>query len=307
MRKRLIAFGFAFALTLPLAAQDWRGQGRLEGKVSDADGKPLAGVTVKLDNPARGGGPTLKTDKKGKWAFLGLVAGNWNIDFSLEGYVTRPISMVLPGEAARVPPIEVTLEKAQPTGPPPEVLAALDTAEAAFKEGRYAEARAEFERLLGELPDQAVAIHQRIGLTYIQEKDYAKALEQLEIVLQAQPGNQQIRAIAAQAALEGGLLDKGRELLAGLDVSTVESPDVFFNMGVNFLNAGATEDAIAWFTRAVEKDPSYVDGYYRRALGYLQLGKNAECKADFQKVVELAPDSQMGEMAKKALESLPQS
>jgi len=305
MLKRFLATAFALALALPLAAQDWRGQGRLEGKVTDADGKPLAGATVKLDNPARGGGPTVKTDKKGKWAFLGLVGGNWNIDVSLEGYVTRPISIVLPGESVRMPPIEVTLDKAQPTGPPPEVLDALDTAETAFKEGRYAEARTEFEKLLQELPDQAVTIHQRIGLTYIQEKDYAKALEHLEIVLQSQPGNQQIRAIAAQAALEGGMLDRGRELLGGLDDSAVDNPDVFFNMGVNYLNAGATEDAITWFTKAVDKDPAYVDGYYRRALAYLQLGKNAECKADFQKVIELAPDTQMGEMAKKALQSLP--
>ena len=51
-------------------------------------------------------------------------------------------------------------------------------------------------------------------------------------------------------------------------------------------------------------DPSHVDAYYRRALGYLGQGKTAEAKADFQKVVELQPDGEMATMAKKALEQI---
>lgn len=304
MLNRLMVTALALAVAAPAAAQDWRGTGRLEGKVTDADGKPLAGVSVKLDNPERGGGPTVETDKKGKWAVLGVVAGTWNIDFSLDGYTPHGISFRLPGELVRVPPIVVALEKAAPKGPSAEVVAALDSAETLFKEGHWAEARAEFERLLAELPEHAATINQRIGLCYIQEKNYPKALETLEKVIAAQPDNQQIRAIAAQAALEGGLLDKGRELLAKLDDSTIQNPDVFFNMGVNFLNANAPEDAIRYFGKAIELDPAYVDGYYRRALAYLQIGKTDECRVDLQKVVELAPDSQMGQMAKKALEGI---
>ncbi len=301
---RFIATAFALSLALSTAAQDWRGSGRLEGKVTDADGKPLVGVSVKLDNPERGGGPTIKTDKKGKWAMLGLVGGNWNIDFELEGYEARAISIRLPGESVRIPPIEVSLEKAQPKGPSAEVIAELDLAESLFKEGRYPEARAEFERLLAKLPEHAVTINTRIGLCSIQEKNYEAAIATLEKVIAVQPENQQIRAIAAQAALEGGFLDKGRALLAGVDEGTIKNPDVFFNMGVNFLNANLPEDAIVYFGKSVTLDPTYVDGYYRRALAYLQIGKKDECRVDLQKVIELSPDSEMGQMSKKALASL---
>lgn len=301
---RFIAAAFALSLALSSAAQDWRGTGRLEGKVTDVDGKPLVGVTVKLDNPERGGGPTIKTDKKGKWAMLGLVGGNWNIDFELEGYEPKAISFRLPGEMVRVPPIEVSLEKAQPKGPSAEVIAELDTAESLFKEGKYSEARAEFERLLVKLPEHAVTINTRIGLCQIQEKNYEAAIATLEKVIAAQPDNQQIRAIAAQAALEGGFLDKGRELLGTVDEGTIKNPDVFFNMGVNFLNANLPEDAIVYFGKAVALDPTYVDGYYRRALAHLQLGRKDESRLDLQKVIELSPDSDMGQMAKKALASL---
>jgi tetratricopeptide (TPR) repeat protein len=101
------------------------------------------------------------------------------------------------------------------------------------------------------------------------------------------------------------MLDEGRQLLAGLDDRAVDGPDIFYNMGVAFLNAGATEEAIEYFTKAIARDATYVDGYYRRGLAYLQLGEQEGCKADMRKVVELSPDSEMGTMAQKAIESLP--
>jgi tetratricopeptide (TPR) repeat protein len=100
------------------------------------------------------------------------------------------------------------------------------------------------------------------------------------------------------------MVDKGRALLAGLDESQIQSADVFFNMGINFFNAGETADAIAYLGKAIAKDPAHADAYYRRALAYLGQGKTAEAKADLQKVVELQPDGEMTAMAKKALESL---
>jgi Tfp pilus assembly protein PilF len=153
-------------------------------------------------------------------------------------------------------------------------------------------------------PDLATTIHQQIGFSYIQEKQYAKGLDHLDKVLAADPANVQVRAIAAQAALEGRMMDRARDLLAGLDEAKITSPDVFFNMGVNFLNAGQIATAIEYFGKAIRVDPAYVDAYYRRALGHLGEGKTADAKADFQKVVELQPDSEMATMSRKALEQI---
>jgi Tfp pilus assembly protein PilF len=54
----------------------------------------------------------------------------------------------------------------------------------------------------------------------------------------------------------------------------------------------------------VAVDPTYVDGYFQRGLAYLGQQKMAESKADFQKVLELAPGTPQAETAKKALEQL---
>jgi regulator of sirC expression with transglutaminase-like and TPR domain len=70
------------------------------------------------------------------------------------------------------------------------------------------------------------------------------------------------------------------------------------------LNAQKPEEAIRYLNKAVTVDPAYVDGYFQRGLAYLGLQKTAEAKADFQKVIELAPTGAHAETAKKALQQL---
>lgn len=303
-RVRMMPMVVVAALAASVHAQDWRGNGRMEGKVLDDSGAPLEGVAVKATLPERQGETTLKTDKKGRWVLGGITAGTWNMDFQLDGFVTRQISVKLPSESSRLAPMEVRLAKAAPTGPPPEVKAALERAEAAFQERRFPEARAEFEKLLAMIPAQAPTIHQRIGLCYYAEKNYKEALPHLEQALAAQPDNLQIRAIAAQAALGGGMVDRGRELLAGIDESTIKDPNTFFNVGLDFLGAGNTEEAVVYFTKALVLDPRDVEACYQRGLAYLHLGKTEEARADFKKVLELAPQGEQAAIAKKALEQI---
>jgi tetratricopeptide (TPR) repeat protein len=285
-------------------AQDWKGRGRLEGKVLGPDGTPIAGATVKLENPARGGGPTIKTDKKGKWAYLGLAAGTWNLDMEAAGYATKKVSVALASETERVNPVEVRLETAGPAPAPPEVLEAVRKADEAYKAGRFAEAQAEYEKLLALRPDLATTIHQQMGFSLIQQKKYPEALEHLQKVLDADPTNVPIRVITAQAALEGGLIDRGLALLKSVDESAVKTPDIFFNVGVALINANRPEDAIVYFGKSVALDAAYADGYFRRGLAYLQLGKTAEAKSDLQKFVELTPTGAEADLARKALAQL---
>ena len=296
----------ALALAAPAYAQDWKGMGRLEGKVLDQKGAPIEGATVKLARASDGGGTTLKTDKKGRWAIGGIASGTWNADIEATGYAPKNISVELPSESSRLAPVEVRLDKAEAaaTGPSPEIVAALAQAEADFQAGKYAEARTGFEKLLVLRPDAATTIHQRIGFTYIQEKQYDKALEHLQKVLDAAPSNSVVRGIMAQAALEGGMLDRGLELLKGIDESSIKSPDLFFNIGVNFVNANRPEDAIAYFTKAVTVDPSYADGYFRRGLAYVGVGKTAEAKADLNKFLELQPSGAQADLARKAVQQI---
>lgn len=296
-------------LALPALAQDWRGtQGRMEGRVLDPQGQPVVGAIVKMELPGRGG-TQLKTDKKGKWAIGGIAAGNWNIDVEAPGFTTRQVVVSLPTEFARLAPVDITLEKAVDPGPPAEIMAAIKDGEAAFDAGRFTEARELYEKALADpkvaaQPAAKSALHMRIARALSQEQQYEKELVHLQALLDMDPGNVQVKALMAQEALKGGMLEKGTALLAEIETE-VKDPDVFFNVGVLFLNQGKTDDAIAYFTKAIAADPKYVDGYFQRGLAYFGQQKIAEAKADLAKVVELAPaGSAQAETAKKALDSL---
>lgn len=100
------------------------------------------------------------------------------------------------------------------------------------------------------------------------------------------------------------MVDKGVSLLESLDQAAIKSPDIFFNVGVSFRNKDKPEQAITYFSKAIALDPAYVDGYFQRGMTYFSLQKLAEAKADFQKVVELAPTGPQGETSKKVLDQL---
>ena len=301
--RPLALLAAAFLTASPALTQDWRGLGRVEGKVTDAQGHPIAGAVLKLELPSRGQ-TTLRSDKKGRWVAGGIAAGDWNADVEAPGYVTRRIRFTLATESQRLTGIDVKLEAAAPQGPPPEVLAALQAADDAYKAGRHEDALAEYRKLLTLRPDLATTIHQQMGFSLIQLKKYPEALDHLQKVLDADPANHRMRAIMAQAAVEGGLTERGLALLDGLDESAVDSPDLYFNVGVGFVNANKPEEALVYFTKSIAKDPAYADGYFRRGLAALQLGRTAEAKADLVKLLELRPEGPEADLARKALEQL---
>ena len=306
IRFTLAALLVGAALQALATAQDWKGtQGRFEGRVLDPDGKPIEGATVKLELPGRGG-TTLKTDKKGKWAIGGVAAGRWNVDIEAAGFQKKQAYLMLQSELTRIPPMETRLDRAVDPGPSAEVMAALKDADAAFEAERYPEARALYEKALAD-PKVAAqdaarkALHIRIARALSQEGQYEKELEHLQAVLDMDPADTQILSLMAQEAIKGGMLDKGMGLLSKLDQASVKDPAIYFNVGVLLLNHQKQPEAIQYFTKAVTVDPTYVDGYFQRGLAYLGQQKMAEAKADFQKVIELAPGTPQAETAKAAL------
>jgi tetratricopeptide (TPR) repeat protein len=53
--------------------------------------------------------------------------------------------------------------------------------------------------------------------------------------------------------------------------------------------AGALDEADAWFSRAIELNPEFFQGYYSRGLVRLEAGKAREALAEFERTVKLVP------------------
>ena len=90
-----------------LEAQAWRGGGgRLDGAVVDQSGNPIVDALVQLRLNTQG--PDLKTDKKGKWAVLGINGGAWSIDISAPGFQTFKTTVQV-SEVLRVPTMKIQM------------------------------------------------------------------------------------------------------------------------------------------------------------------------------------------------------
>lgn len=60
-----------------------------------------------------------------------------------------------------------------------------------------------------------------------------------------------------------------------------------FAKGAKLLLNGDAAESMAYFDRAIEKDPSYYRAYYDKGLAHLRLGHTAEAEKAFQKTIEL--------------------
>ena len=310
MTRRAAALAFLAAALIALrssaAAQDWRGKARVDGWIKDKNGKGIPGATVTLSRP-KGGGTSVKANDKGYWAMLGLAGGAWNIDVSANGFETRKVAVSL-SEGSRIPPMEIQLEPAvaavaaggaaAPNQAGAEIKAAVEEGNRLLTEKKYAEARAQYEKALTAIPENA-ALLKGIAQTYHGENNRAKAIETLKKVQQIDPGDNDNRMLLASMLLEDGQLDEGQKLLEGLPPGAIKDPAIYMNVGILFMNKNNPAQAQAYFTKAIEIDAAQADAYYYRGLSYLGAKKTAEAKADFKKYLELAPQ---GENAKEVRE-----
>ncbi len=61
---------------------------------------------------------------------------------------------------------------------------------------------------------------------------------------------------------------------------------------------------MASFDRVVQENPDLPDSYYYRGLAYLATSKMKEAKADFLKLLQLAPNGEHAADAKEFLKEL---
>jgi tetratricopeptide (TPR) repeat protein len=304
----VIAFA-TLILPAPAAAQDWKGKGRIEGRVADQDGKPIEGATVKIqvpDHPEQG--TEIKTDSKGRWTYLGLRGGEWKVIIEKLGYVTGEtiisVSEFVRGNPANYAMKPVPKEEPRAAGLPPEVSEALNAGNQALAEKRWADARAAFEKVLPVAPDN-VGLLMALARSYSGEGNTDKAIEMVKKVTDKEPANWGAWLLEANMLLEKGKLEEGRAALEHVPQQSVTDPNMFINVGVLFMNQKKNDEAEQYFTKAVEVAPGQFDGYYYRGLARIGLHNNDGAQADFLKVVELAPkDSTEAKEAEQLLEAL---
>jgi tetratricopeptide (TPR) repeat protein len=318
MSKRFapIAVLMLLASSATLLAQEWRGKARIEGTVKSTKGEPIAGAKVSLRWSQSGkGGPDVTTGKNGHWAYFGLAAGNWDIDFEAPGYQTRKITASFQ-EAARNQPIDITLEPEAQAAPgeggeqvsvggqkiSKETADAIEAANAAMQAKNWAAAREGYQTALKEMPDYA-PLYMSIAKTYAGEGNDAEAINWARKAAEKNPQDGTVWKTIAELELSRGNLDAGREALSKVPADQVTDTS-YLNLGILLYNKKQNEAAEEAFGKAIQLSPDNPDAYYYRGLSRMGLKHNADAKADFQKYLELVPDGSEAETVKELLKSL---
>ncbi len=321
-KASVIAFAILCSAATLFAAEDWRGTNRLAGVIIEkGTGKPVPNAKIKLRiQKGEKGGPDITADGGGKWAALGLLAGGWNLDVSAPGYVTRQVSVSM-AEGQRIPTMKIELEPAAtsaaevPTAEVPkeevkiggqtvskDIADAVEGGNTALAAKNYKDAISSYEKASAALP-AFMPIKFALARAYYGDNQLKKAIAEMDDVVKADPNNPQSSALLANMLLEDGQMDRAKEMIDKLPESAMDI-NTLLNAGIAMMNKKQPGAAVSYFAKAVAKEPQSHLGYYYRGLAYIQQGKTKEAKPDFQKVVELAPDSPEAKDAREYLKSI---
>ena len=316
-----LAVGFAFAAPAPLAAQDWKGRGRVDGVVKNDKGEPVAGATVKLRwGKSSHGGPDATTDAKGKWAFFGIAGGPWNIDFEAPGYLPKQIQVPLL-EGGRNETISIQLEPAPQAAPAPaaaaappqlevggkkispETASAIEAGNAALAAKNFATARENYVKAAAELPDNGPLL-QRIAVAYLGEGNKDEALRYARLASEKSPQDSGPWQMIAEIEIGKGNAAAGLDALSKIPPEKIVDNSLYMNAGIHLYNKKSLPEAEAAFDKAIAVKPD-ASAYYYRGLTRYQEKKISDAKADFQKALELDPNGPDAKDIKDLLKTIP--
>jgi len=283
-------------------AQDYGGKGRIQGIVTDEEGKPLKAVKVKLFCVKTESGFEKETDANGKWKANWIKGGTWNIDFEKVGYSTKPISIVV-SELKRSPLIKVEMKKAEGLLVSDKLKEDVKKGEIFYDEGKYEEAIEVFNMIINNFPD-AYIINLNIGNCYFKMEDYNRAEEYYLKVLEKDSKNSDSIIAIGNCYSNKGDNTQALEWYKKIEIDKISDPIVLYNIGIFFYNNSKFDEAVKYYKEAVDIKKDFLDGIYQLGIVHLALGNNPEALTSFENYLEYDPDSERASQVKGFIEFL---
>jgi tetratricopeptide (TPR) repeat protein len=282
---------------------------RVVGIVKDETGQPIKGATLSLENPeAIPRNFTATSDERGRFAVLGLKAGEWSIVAQAPGFLpdatrvmVRVTTPVAPAFTLRRAPL-----------PPPSVLGnvgarelqtELRTADQQFDAQQWDQAIATYKNILGRAPALAV-LQLQIGAAYRNKKDFDNAIAAYNDLLKTDPTSDKARVGLALSYMEKGDLATAESTLAAAAQTQGASKEVLYSFGEVEAARGKTADAVSWYQKASETDPNWGKPLLKLGQSAMQRGDRANAATLMQRVVAVDPTSAEAAQAKMAIEQL---
>jgi non-specific serine/threonine protein kinase len=157
-------------------------------------------------------------------------------------------------------------------------------------EGRLAAAREAVERSL-ELAPEATESHFAVGwYAYHGERDYERARQEFEWVLERQPNNSIVMASLAYVKRRQGGFTEALALLRQAVALDPREPFLHYDVGLTLFAVRRYREADPWLAQAIHLAPRYRWAYTLRALSaILQSGRSQDARVHLQAALEQLP------------------
>lgn len=297
---RRIAWLLLMVLAIPGVAFAAR-EGRLIGKVVDAQGKPIAGVTVTATSKDIADFQKVTTtDAKGIFMVdFDRINVLYRYRFEKAGYVTAEAEQnwgVVGTErheftmhAAEAP----VLDQGPPASASNTAIAAFNQGVRAFEAKDYSTARARFEEALRHDPNLRQA-WSALSLVHLEQKRYQQAAEAAEKAIALGAADQAVLRTRWEAYRNLGDAAKTQAAREALEKAgrMEEEAKRIHNEGVALTKVGDDQEALTKFQQAVEIDPNLQQAWLALAVTGLKAGRAAEAAAAARKILETDPQHQ---------------
>lgn len=161
--------------------------------------------------------------------------------------------------------------------PPPAPTAAAPVAASAANDEKSANVKK-----AQQLYDQALA--------YSKQNSFNKAIPLFDKAIDLRPEPMLYNDRGVAYMLQGNLSAAMGDFMFALRLDPA-LPQAYNNMGLVYAKyRGDFVRGLESFSKAIERDPKYVDAYMSRGMAYIQMGKTGEALADYSKAIELDPN-----------------
>lgn len=174
-----------------------------------------------------------------------------------------------------------------------------------FRKGKFELAEQKYLRALSLKPDYTI-VRNELGVNYLEMHRWDDAINQLKLVIEdIFHANQTAASINLGLAYYGkGDYPKALEIFRVIVVENPGEPRGRLHLGKVYFAMDRVDLAMAEYRKALQLFPDYAQAHYQMALASLKAKDTASSIASFREVVRIAPDTEIGHLAREHLDLL---
>ena len=288
-------------------------QSVVRGKVTDAQGKPVADATVLFEAVDANRKTQTKTDKNGEFLQVGLSSGAYKVTASKDKVGTQTKN----ANVRQGPnnPTDFTLSASSGMSAADKEAAAAIQASAgaaveAMKAGRHDEAIAKFQEVIAKVPT-CVDCYYNIGVSQMAKQQDTRSRSVVQEGDRAEAGQRRCVHGARQPVQRAEEIRSRRrsqrqcrEVRGGGGGGG--NAEASYNQGVILFNAGKFAEAKTQFEAATKTDPNHAMAQYQLGMTSLNLGQIPDAVAALEAYLKADPNGPKAAEVKAALPALQQ-